>query len=280
MDEVIRSKTFSEKMFAKIKEFFVLEPVSFSNKRRLNFRGMAWLSAVFFGFFFIWVMLAPPPESETLIYNESSSGSQNEVTEVPPAATGISSNPLSTAALRSYSSSIGKGAGGNSDANRNTNMIIARENDSSTTLPPGTKLSVRLEQNVSVTAGGMPVIGRITSSVMSQSSVGIPEGSQIFGEATLNEDTERAQISWKSILFPDGRSKSINAIALGSDNQTGVDGDFHSDALKNTAGQMISRFVGGFAEGSISRGAMGASEGSVKNGIFQGVAETWRIVVE
>lgn len=272
----MKSKSFGEKLLDKIRGIFVLEPVSFSNKKRLNFRGMAWLSCVFFGLFLIWVLASPPPESETHVYSESRSGGQTEVVDSDTTAptTGGNINPLSSAALRSYSSNVGTANSGASNINRNTSMIIARENDSSTTLPPGTKLSVRLEQNVTVTTGGIPVIGRVTASVMSQSSVAIPEGSQIFGDATLDGETERAQISWKSILFPDGRSKNISAIALGSDNQAGIDGDYHSDAMKNTAGQMISRFVGGFAEGSISRGAMGASEGGIKNGVLQGVAET------
>lgn len=274
MDEVIQSKSFGEKVIEKALGIFILEPVSFSNKKRINFRGIAWLSCVFFGLFLIWVLASPPPESETRVYTENVSGGRNQEIETPQSVPGISASPLSTEALRGYSSQSGGSQRGSANVNRNTSMVIARENDSSTALPPGTRVSVRLEQHVTVTSSGIPVIGKVTASVMSQTRIAIPEGAQIFGEATLNEDTERAHITWKSILFPDGRSKNIAAIALGSDNQTGVDGDFHSDAVKNTAGQMISRFVGGFADGAMSRGAMGASEGGVKNGVLQGVAET------
>jgi len=275
MDEVIKTKSFGTKILERSCGIFVIEPVSFSKKKRINLRGIAWLGCVFLGLFCVGVFIAPAPEEETRNYSESkSAGSQAVSGDQVPAQSMPSDNPLSTAAIRSYTSDFGGGGGKGSGSNRNTTMIIARENDSSTTLPPGTKFSVKLIQNVTVTARSIPVIGRIVSSVSSQSSIAIPEDSQIFGEATLDEDTERASITWKSILFPDGRSKNVSAIALGADNQAGVDGNYHSDAVKNTAGQMISRFVGGFAEGAINRGAMGANQGGVQNGLLQGAADT------
>jgi hypothetical protein len=48
----------------------------------------------------------------------------------------------------------------------------------------------------------------------------------------------------------------------------------HSDALKNTIGQTLTRFVGAYAEGSMSRGALGATEGGSANGFKNAISET------
>jgi hypothetical protein len=166
------------------------------------------------------------------------------------------------------------GGGGAQDINRNTSMIIARDNDLSTTLPPGTKFWVKLAQGATVTNRSMPVIGIVVMGVNSSNSVAIPEGSQIFGEAILDSDSERASITLKSVMFPNGGSKTLSAVALGTDNQAGVDGNYHSDALKNTAGQLVARFASGVAEGAITRTPFGASQGGIENGLLQGVADT------
>jgi type IV secretory pathway VirB10-like protein len=158
-------------------------------------------------------------------------------------------------------------------------MIIARDNDSSTTLPPGTKFWVRLLQNVTVTQRAMPVIGVIIKDVESSlpgggGALAIPQGAQVFGEGAVDHDSGRASLSFKSIILPDARSMKLSGLALGEDNQAGVDGHYHSDAVKNTAGIMISNFVTGLAEGSITRTPFGASQGGLQNGLLQGATDT------
>lgn len=276
MDEVIKTKSFGSKLFEKARSLFVIDPVSFSNKKRINFRGIAILGGVSLAIFCVAIFVMPVPEVETRSYSERKSTAQVDAISHDPSPS-QDQNPLSNSVIRSglqNSRSLGGGSMGGSATNRNTTMIIARDSDSSTTLPPGTKFMVKLSQTVTVTARSIPVIGKVVSSVESRSSVAIPEDSQIFGEATLDQDSERASITWKSILFPDGRSKNLSAVALGADNQAGVEGDYHSDAFKNTAGQMITHFVGGFAEGAISHGPLGANQGGVENGLLQGVADT------
>jgi type IV secretory pathway VirB10-like protein len=271
MDEVIQTKKLQTKVWEKMQGLVVIEPVSFSSKRRINFRGLAYLGCCLFGLFCLGVFVTPQPEEQTRTYSEhKTEGSQTVGGNQPQ--NGQQPDPLSQAAV--HSSISGQGSGGSVSVNRNTSMVIPRDGDSSTTLPPGTKFLVKLTQAATVTGKSLPVIGVIVSAVGNNSSVAIPEGAQIFGDAVLDSDSERASITWKSILFPDGRSKNLQAIALGADNQAGVEGEFHSDALKNTGGQMVSRFVGGFAQGSISRGPLGANDGGVQNGLMQGLADT------
>jgi hypothetical protein len=275
MDEIGKSKSVASKMAGKIKAIFVIEPVAFSNKKQINFRGIAWLSAIVLAVFCIGVLFVPPEEEQTRSFNDRRASMQTSTAPV----SNDSSSPeqsLNPSAIRNYlAGHPAGGMGGSSQVNnRNTSMVIPHDGDSSTTLPPGTKFWVQLSQGVTVTTRTIPVIGVVVSTVESRSSVAIPETAEIYGEATLDQESSRASITWKSILFPDGRSKTLNALALGPDNQAGVEGVYHSDAVKNTAGQMVSHFVEGFAEGAINRGPFGANQGGVQNGLLQGAADT------
>jgi type IV secretory pathway VirB10-like protein len=270
MDEVIQKRTFKAKVFEKLTGIFIVEPISFSSKKRINFRGIAYLTSCFLGMFCLLVFMMPTQELQTRSYNERK-------TE-PPTPNGSASSPAFSDPygqnLMRPSAQGSSGFGANAMMNRNTSMIISRDNDSSTTLPPGTVFWVKLAQSATVTNSAIPVIGIVASHVSNSSSLAIPEEARIYGEAVLDSESERASIVWKSIQFPDGRSKSLTALALGSDNQAGVEGEYHSDAVKNTTGQMISRFIGGFADGAIERSPLGGTKGGVQNGIYQGLADT------
>ena len=58
------------------------------------------------------------------------------------------------------------------------------------------------------------------------------------------------------------------------DGQVGVEGRIHSDAIKNTIGETITRFIGAYAQGSIQQGSLGAAPGGSENGLKNAVAET------
>ncbi len=167
------------------------------------------------------------------------------------------------------------GGMGSSNKDRNSSMILSRQGvDSKTQLPPGTKISVRIIEKLNVTNQTMPIIGVIAKDLLQEDSLAIPNGSKLFGESSFNEGSERAQVSWKSIQFPDGRERQISAISVGSDGQVGIDGNVHSEALKNTIGQTLTRFIGAYAEGSMERGPLGANTGGSENGMRNAVAET------
>ncbi len=274
MAQVIVKRSVFSKLWQKIMTIFIIEPVTFSTKRRINLRGLGWLLCGFLIIFCLVVFLVPAPEVQTRNYSERTTGSDRKNVGEAVQSTDPP-NRLSASALHSAVGFSGmNGGGGSQGANRNTSMVIARDNDFSTTLPPGTKFWVKLAQPATVTSRTMPVIGVIATSVISGNNVAIPESSKIFGEATLDSDSERASIAWKSIMFPDGRSKNLSALVLGLDNQAGVEGSYHSDAVKNTAGKLLGAFVGGVADGSITRTPFGASQGGIQNGLLQGLAET------
>ncbi len=158
---------------------------------------------------------------------------------------------------------------------RNSSMIIARSGvDGKNQLPAGTRISIKLMQKVIVSNQAMPVIGIVTKEVVHEDSVAIPQGAKIFGEASYSDGSDKAQISCKSVQYPDGRERQISGLGVSNDGQGGVEGKVHSDALKNTVGQTLTRFVGAYAEGSMQRGALGANNGGDDNGMKNAVAET------
>lgn len=154
-------------------------------------------------------------------------------------------------------------------------MIIARSGvDGRNQLPAGSRISIKLLQKVIVSNQAMPIIGIVTKEVVHEDSVAIPQGAKIFGEASYNDGSDRAQISWKSVQYPDGRERQISGLGVSNDGQGGVEGNVHSEAFKNTVGQTLTRFVGAYAEGSIQRGALGANNGGEDNGMKNAIAET------
>ena len=71
-----------------------------------------------------------------------------------------------------------------------------------------------------------------------------------------------------------GGDRQFLAVSVDQDGQVSVQGKIHSEVLKNTAGQTLTRFVAAYAEGSIQRGALGSNPGGDDNGWKHAVAET------
>ena len=101
-------------------------------------------------------------------------------------------------------------------------MILTRGGlDSKTQLPAGARISVHLTETATVATTGVPVIGIVTHDFVHEDSVAIPQGSKMFGQVTFNNDSDRAQIEWKSVQLPDGRERSLSAIGVSGDGQVG-----------------------------------------------------------
>jgi type IV secretory pathway VirB10-like protein len=120
----------------------------------------------------------------------------------------------------------------------------------------------------------MPVVGIVSSDVASESGTAIPSGSKVLGEASFESDNERASIAWRSIIMADGRERPFSAISLGRDGENGIDGNVHSDGVKNVVGQTLTRFVGAYAAGSMNTGMLGANQGGNANGLRNAIAQT------
>lgn len=175
----------------------------------------------------------------------------------------------------SSNSGVGSSGGIGGSKNQNSNMVLSRAgSDSRLSLPSGSIMNVRIINRVTVSTDPMPVMAIVTNDVAHESMIAIPSGSKLFGEATFDESTEKAQVTWKSIVMADNRRRDIQAMAITSDGQAGIYGNVRSNAFKNVAGSTITRFVGAYAEGSMTRSMLGVSTGGVENGLKQAISET------
>lgn len=173
------------------------------------------------------------------------------------------------------SSSRGSSLDSKERPNRGSSMILERAGvTSKTQLSPGSKIKVKLLDSISLSTDSVPVIASVLVDVEQDGALAIPRGSKVIGDLLLDETTERASVTFRSLQMPDGRERQISAIAQGSDGQLGIEGKISSLAVRNVAGKTLSQFIGAYADGSIQRGQMGSSEGGHENGLKTAVSET------
>jgi Bacterial conjugation TrbI-like protein len=162
-----------------------------------------------------------------------------------------------------------------SQVNYNTAMVIGSKNgNAKDQLHAGTKIRLQNVDKFIASSDGTPLIARSIEAVSTDGGFSIPEGAIFYGEASFNTASGKADIKFNRVSFPDGRIQDIQALAVDSSGQAGLDGNTKSDAIKNSAGQIITTFVAGLAAGSVSRDMFGASSGGVQNGLLQAVADT------
>ena len=273
MEEVKR-----DSWFAKL---FLKEPKPFVEKRDVNWKRIT--QAAVSGIVILVLALLFMPSSKPKITNfheKSAAGSPPPV----PQADGVTDALNQSQQGRNKPTFFGgtgqdygapRGGSGGGSSNKNSSMIIARSgNDGRTSLPPGSRIEVRLIEKITVSAQPVPVIGIVEKEVTQEDSLAIPQGAKVFGEASFDDGSERAQVSWKTIRLPDGRERPFSGISISQDGQAGVVGDVHSDAVKNAIGQTLTRFVAAYADGSMQRGAFGANPGGDDNGLKNAISQT------
>lgn len=252
-----------------IKLCFVKEAEGFSDKPSILWRRIAAVVLTGLGIFIIFVLVIAGEQEKV-----------SDFAEKKQVAGSVPQSNVTSTQQRGFNNELGQSgtvsgsASGGGTVNRNTPMVLSRGGDATTQLPPGTKFAVTLADSTSITSQAQPVVGIISQDVFTDYGVAINRGTKIFGEASFDRDRGRAIIQWRTLINENGQSKTVSAIALGSDNLPGVEGEVHSDGIKNTVGALVTRFVGGVAEGSISRNFMGQSTGGIENGLLNGVADT------
>lgn len=271
-----------------LKATFLNEPRPFTNKREVNWKKVKICCFSFFFVVVLGIFLMPSGQEEQTIFHEkiengssSSTVSDNDPTketvrQLQDSQIGTSNVHTSLDYLyRSNSSSNTHGMGGSGSPDRNTSMILPRGGqDTKTRLTVGTRIKVSLLEDLVVSKQAVPIIGVVTKDVLSEHSLAIPSGSKLIGEASFNENLERATVSWRSIILPDGRERPLSALGIGKDSQEGITGNVRSEALKNSVGQTLTRFVGAYAAGSMNTGQLGANEGGHRNGLRNAIAST------
>lgn len=257
-----------DSLFAK---FFLAEKVPFSEKRDVNWRAVKWTAiGLVLGFVLVVLVVPSSPEPSGDLEMAAATTAKPRELETPQDM-GTSSRDLSAYYQRpSYG-----GGGGQGPPSRQASMIVGRGGlDYRTQLPPGSRIPVKILQGAIISSESMPIVGVVTADVEQENGVAIEKGSKIYGEASFDDSGDVATVTWTSIQMADGRERQIAAIGVSLSGHVGVKGNVHSKRAQNVAGGMISRFIGAYAEGSMSRGMLGFSQGGSENGLKQAVAET------
>jgi hypothetical protein len=281
----IASKTF----FERIKEIFLKEAKPFTKKREIHWLKVKITIASILVIVLVSVLFWPATRPQEISFHEKtnlgnvvSSPSENDPTQDTLGQ--LQASRVNTASVHSsldylYKENSSVNGGGNfarsGSSDRNGTMILSRGgNDSRTQLSSGTRFLVVLPEKTIVANQAMPIIGIVIKDVMQENDIAIPQGAKLIGDISFDDSNERAQINWRSIIMPDGRERPFSGIGVGRDGQVGVEGNVKSEALKNTMGQTLTRFIGAYAEGSMSQGQLGANEGGHQNGMKKAVAAT------
>ena len=201
--------------FAKL---FLKEAKPFVEKRDVNWKRIT--QAAVAGIVILVIALLFMPSSKPKITNFHEKSTAGSAPPVPPAdgsSDALAQGQQSRSTPRFFGDSgqdrsQSRGGSGGGSSNRNSSMIIARGgNDGRTSLPPGSRIEIRLIEKITVSAQPVPVIGIVERDVTQEDSLAIPQGAKVFGEASFDDNTERAQVSWKTIRLPDGRERPFPA---------------------------------------------------------------------
>jgi len=260
-------------------DLFLMEPKPFSNKRDLNWGTIKKLGGVGVGVTVLTLLALPNTKTEKVAFHEEGtpgSGGQMRQAVVDPSPSQGGQGALAhVPASLDYLYQKSATSGTETAPNREAAMILPREGlDSRTQLPPGSRIGVRLLERAIIATQALPVIGLVSRDLIYEDAIAIPQGSKVYGEVAFDDAAERASVSWRMIELPDGRRRQLAAVGVGLDGQVGVEGRVHSDALKNTIGETITRFIGAYAQGSMQQGSLGSAPGGSENGLKNAVAET------
>lgn len=260
-------------------EFFLLSKKPFTEKRDINWRKVkivlgAMIAAL------VFALLLLPEEEQLGSFAEVSNKDSEMKSETPnyyddPNIEAI--KYFKTSNLGSVPRSLGHNyqSGASSANNRNDSMIINRDGaNAKNELSAGHRIIVSLLDRIVISNQAMPVRAKVVENIASDNYLAIEAQSILIGDATFDEANGLAQITWKTIIYPNGVQRSISASGANSEGRFGVSGRVESEGIKNAVGQTVTRFVGAYAEGSMSKGAFGASEGGHKNGVKNAVAHT------
>lgn len=244
-----------------------------SEKRELNIERIKWTAL--FGFvLFIAVLLFLPSEQQTEFVQKSmpdeAASRQVDDSSLPNNST----KSGSVNQLWGTSQSTRSGGPGPTEVNYNTSMILGSQANAKTRLQAGFRLPLRIMDKFIVSDEPVPVMAELLLDSETESGLKLPAGTKLYGQATFQKGTERAKISFQQASLPSGEMRQVSSSAHGKDGHPGIPGRVFSDGMKNTAGQVLTTFVGGLAAGSVQTDVFGRSTGGISNGLMVAVSET------
>lgn len=268
------------------KSMIYKEQKPFTNKREVNWKLLSILGIASVLVVIIVVIFIPQPEPLKDVFHEKTQdGSVVTTAENNPTEQtadqfqrgNVNIENVHTSLDHLYAPTSGGGGnfGNSGGKERNATMILTRSgNDAKNQLSAGTRIFIKLTDKIIVSTQALPLVGIVTKDVIHDDEIAIPQGSKILGSVSFDDSSERASINLTHVIFPDGRERQISAVAIGGDEQVGVEGNIKSNAIQNTVGLALTRFVGAYSQGSMSTGQFGAQAGGSKNGIKSAISAT------
>ncbi len=254
-----------------ISNLFVKKSVV-SQKSEVNINSIRRI-AVTFVFIFVAVVMLMPDE-QTLEFLEKRDDGTTESDALRNEPLSGSSETTSARSLWDTQKPPFPSHSG-SQPNHNTSMILGSKNgNAKVELRAGQRLPLRILDKFIVSQESVPILAELILDARTDSGLSLPARTRFYGEANFQKGSERAHVQFRQISLPSGEIRPISGIAIGKDGHPGISGRVFSDGMKNTAGQVLTTFVGGLASGSIETDLMGRSRGGVQNGLLTAVAST------
>lgn len=167
---------------------------------------------------------------------------------------------------------------------RSTSKMIVfdgtKDYQSDAIVPLGSMVRCILIHNIVTNNFNAPVIAQVWEDFYFNGELLLPFGTRIYGTAFAGRQRDRISVKFHNIVFQDGKTLKIDAIALSKDGSGGLTGTVIDNRNKKIFVQMAMNFLGGLAAGlqqTATNAVTGLSEveSNSRNAILNGVANTF-----
>lgn len=147
-------------------------------------------------------------------------------------------------------------------------------------VPLGSMVKCLLIHNIVTNNFNAPVIAQVWEDFYFNGDQLLPFGTRIYGTAYSGRQRDRIAVKFHSIVFPDGKTISIDAIGLSQDGSGGLTGTIINNRNKKMFVEMAVNFLSGLALGlqdTATNAVTGLTqiETSSRNAVLNGVANTF-----
>jgi type IV secretory pathway VirB10-like protein len=165
----------------------------------------------------------------------------------------------------------------------NSKMIVfdgTKDSHSEEIVPLGSMVRCILIHNIVTNNFNAPVIAQVWEDFYFNGELLLPFGTRIYGTAFAGRQRDRITVKFHNIVFQDGKTLKIDAIALSKDGSGGLTGTIIDNRNKKIFVQMAMNFLGGLAAGlqqTATNAVTGLTEveSNSRNAILNGVANTF-----
>ncbi|MBI3601518.1 MAG: TrbI/VirB10 family protein [Candidatus Omnitrophica bacterium] len=148
-------------------------------------------------------------------------------------------------------------------------------------IPLGSMVKCLLIHNIVTNNFEAPVIAQVWEDFYFDGKLLLPFGTRIYGTASAGKERDRITVKFQNIVFQDGRTIKIDAIALSKDGSGGLTGIVVDDSTKKTIIGMAMNLLSGMALGfqqTTTNALTGINqvEANSRNALLNGVANTFQ----